>query len=144
MLGFVPQQSADKICDLPTDHRGFCLQVKYQIFLAQTDARTPPGFSYFVINPISEDFNEQKIKTEDDTQERLSTKSLLNYVFGHAFCIFGRKWGWGNGRAVKKNYFLKIQKNFLAHMYSMVPQKVCVTIPSWICSLQSPKSVNLT
>lgn len=30
-----------------------------------------------------------------------------------------------------------------AHMYSMVPQKVCVTEPSWIDSLQRPKSVSL-
>lgn len=29
------------------------------------------------------------------------------------------------------------------HMYSMVPQKVCVTEPSWIDSLQRPKSVSL-
>lgn len=29
------------------------------------------------------------------------------------------------------------------HMYSMVPQKVCVTVPSWIDSLQRPKSVSL-
>lgn len=31
----------------------------------------------------------------------------------------------------------------VTHMYSMVPQKVCVTDPSWIDSLQSPKSVSL-
>lgn len=30
------------------------------------------------------------------------------------------------------------------YMYSIVPQKVCVTLPSWICSLQSPKSVSFT
>lgn len=29
------------------------------------------------------------------------------------------------------------------YMYSMVPQKVCVTAPSWMDSLQRPKSVNL-
>lgn len=29
------------------------------------------------------------------------------------------------------------------HMYSMVPQKVCVTEPSWMDSLQRPKSVSL-
>lgn len=29
-------------------------------------------------------------------------------------------------------------------MYSMVPQKVWVTVPSWIDSLHSPKSVNFT
>lgn len=36
------------------------------------------------------------------------------------------EWGWRN-----------------THMYSMVPQKVCVTEPSWIDSLQRPKSVSL-
>lgn len=30
------------------------------------------------------------------------------------------------------------------HMYSMVPQKVWVTVPSWIDSLHNPKSVNFT
>lgn len=29
------------------------------------------------------------------------------------------------------------------HMYSMVPQKVWVTAPSWMDSLHSPKSVSL-
>lgn len=33
---------------------------------------------------------------------------------------------------------------FVAYMYSMVPQKVCVTVPSWMDSLQRPKSVNFT
>lgn len=31
-----------------------------------------------------------------------------------------------------------------AYMYSMVPQKVWVTVPSWIDSLHSPKSVSFT
>ena len=29
-------------------------------------------------------------------------------------------------------------------MYSIVPQKVCVTVPSWMDSLHRPKSVSLT
>lgn len=36
-----------------------------------------------------------------------------------------------------------IKECTLPYMYSMVPQKVCVTAPSWIDSLQRPKSVNL-
>lgn len=32
----------------------------------------------------------------------------------------------------------------ISYMYSIVPQKVWVTIPSWMCSLHKPKSVNLT
>lgn len=31
-----------------------------------------------------------------------------------------------------------------AHMYSIVPQKVCVTVPSWMDSLHNPKSVSFT
>lgn len=30
------------------------------------------------------------------------------------------------------------------YMYSIVPQNVCVTVPSWMDSLHSPKSVNFT
>lgn len=45
-------------------------------------------------------------------------------------------------RSVRHEIFLTTQ--YKHYMYSMVPQNVWVTIPSWMCSLQSPKSVNLT
>lgn len=42
----------------------------------------------------------------------------------------------------KKNIFISLKRN--TYIYSIVPQKVWVSIPSLMCSLHKPKSVNLT
>lgn len=36
------------------------------------------------------------------------------------------------------------QGRLIVYIYSIVPQNVCVTMPSWMCSLHKPKSVSLT
>jgi len=43
-----------------------------------------------------------------------------------------------------KTQTYSVKQRYKTYMYSMVPQNVCVSEPSWIDSLQSPKSVNFT
>lgn len=60
--------------------------------------------------------------------------------------------GWGGdfNDNIYLIYFISSNKRdslcaiFVTYMYSMVPQKVWVTVPSWMDSLHRPKSVNFT